>query len=125
MKKEDGELGALGKVREGLPEVGHDSFKDWEPILYKLWEKLREHTQDLQSIVQDQLRLTVLPAYKVYTRPTVDNAEVATFTPELDPNGVKRMIFQGKWNSENQAYLKKMDRQEQDKVIVLSCTPFA
>ena len=107
MKKEDGELGALGKLREGLTEIGHDSFKDWEPILYKLWEKLREHTQDLQSIVQDQLRLTVIPAYKVYTRPIIDNAEVATFTPELDPNGVKRMIFQGKWNSENQAHLKK------------------
>ena len=42
-----GELGALGKLREGLPEIGHDSFNDWEPIFYKLLEKLREHTQDL------------------------------------------------------------------------------
>ena len=111
MKKEDGELGALGKLREGLPEIGHDSSKDWEAITYKLWEKLREHTQDLQSIVQDQLRLTIIPAYKVYARPVPDDAETATFTPELDPNGVKRMIFQGEWNSKNQAYLKKVDRQ--------------
>ena len=62
MKKEDGELGALGKLREGLPGIGHDSFQEWETILYKLWEKLREHTQDLQSTVQDQLRLTITPA---------------------------------------------------------------
>ena len=128
MKKEDGELGALGKLREGLPEIGHDSFKDWEAITYKLWEKLREHTQDLQSIVQDQLRLTIIPAYKVHARPVPDDAETATFTPELDPNGVKRMIFQGEWNSKNQAYLKKVDRQNQDKVMAYTlirsmCSP--
>ena len=44
LKKEDGEMGALGKLRESLPEIGHDGFKDWEPIFYKLLEKLREHT---------------------------------------------------------------------------------
>ena len=75
------------------PEIGHDSFKDWEPILHKLWEKLREHTQDLQSIIQDQPKLTLVPAYKVRILPEVTNVMMAQFTPELDPIGIKRMLF--------------------------------
>ena len=49
-KKDEPETGSLRRLREGLPEIGHDSFKDWGPTLYKLLEKLHEHTQDLQSI---------------------------------------------------------------------------
>ena len=127
-RKEEPEIGSLGRLREGLPEIGHDSFKDWEPILYKLWEKLREHTQDLQSIIQDQLKLTLVPSYKVYIFPEVTNEMMDQLAPEKDPMGIKRMLFQGRWNSQNQAYLKKIDRQEQDKTMVYTlirsmCSP--
>ena len=127
-KKEEAEIGSLRKLREGLPEIGHDSFKEWEPILQKLWEKLREHTQDLQSIIQDPLKLTLKPAYKVYLEPVVEQGIMGQLTLEADPNGIRKMIFQGRWNSKNQAYLKKVDRQEQDKVMTYTlirsmCSP--
>ena len=53
---------------------------------------------------------------------------MAQFTPELDPIGIKRMLFQGQWNSQNQAYLEKIDKQEQDKIMVYTliksmCSP--
>ena len=115
----DPEMGTLRRLREGLPEIGHDSFKEWEPTLYKLWEKLREHTQDLQSIIQDQLKLTLVPAYKEYLQPVVPDGLMFELLPEQDPSGIKRMVFQGKWNSQNQAYLKKIDKQEADKIIII------
>jgi hypothetical protein len=117
-RKEEAETGSLGKLREGLTEIGHDCFKDWEPILLKLQDKLREHTQDLQSIVQDQLRLTKVPAYKVYDPPRPSAADLAMISPEADPGGIQKLLFQGIWTGANQAYLRKQDRQDQDKIMV-------
>ena len=74
-RKEEAETGSLRKLREGLTEISHDCFKDWDPILLKLQDKLREHTQDLQSIVQDQLRLTKVPAYKAHDPPRPSAAD--------------------------------------------------
>jgi hypothetical protein len=31
-REEEAETGSLGKLREGLPEIGHDCFKDWVSI---------------------------------------------------------------------------------------------
>jgi hypothetical protein len=34
--KEAAETSALGKLREGLPEVGHDCYKEWDTIALRL-----------------------------------------------------------------------------------------
>jgi hypothetical protein len=50
-RTEEAETGSLGKLREGLPEIGIHSFKDWDTIIIpKLEDKLRDGTQDLKSI---------------------------------------------------------------------------
>jgi hypothetical protein len=45
-------------------------------------------------------------------------ADLARLTPTANPAGIQKVLFQGIWNSANQAYLKKLDRQEQGKVMV-------
>ena len=119
-RKEEAEKGPLGKkgMPDDLAEIGIDSFKNIDAIDIKLNNYLREHTQDLESIIQDQMMLSQIPAYKVHEPPGASEAELASFTPEFDPTGIRRMLFQGTWNSRNQAYLKKQDRQDQDKVMV-------
>jgi hypothetical protein len=57
-------------------------------------------------------------AYTIYQPPAASKADLARLSPEADPVGIQKMLFQGKWNSANQAYLKKMDKQEQDKIMV-------
>jgi hypothetical protein len=67
-------------------------------------------------------------AYTIYQPPAASKADLARLSPEADPVGIQKMLFQGKWNSANQAYLKKMDKQEQDKIMVYTllrskCSP--
>jgi hypothetical protein len=41
-RTEEAEIGSLGKLREGLPEIGIHSFKDWDTIIIpKLEDKLK------------------------------------------------------------------------------------
>ena len=54
--KEAAETSALGKLREGLPEIGHDCYKEWDTIALQFKDKLRETTQDLQLIFKDELK---------------------------------------------------------------------
>jgi hypothetical protein len=39
------ETSALGKLREGLPEIDHDWNKEWDTIALQFKNKLRETTQ--------------------------------------------------------------------------------
>jgi hypothetical protein len=112
-------IGSLGKLREGLPEIGIHSFKDWDTIIIpKLEDKLRDGTQDLKSICKDPLKTEKIAAYIVYERPRPSAADLATLTPAADPHGINKMLFQGIWSSLNQAYQKKQDKQDQDKAMV-------
>jgi hypothetical protein len=54
---EEAETGSLGKLHEGLPEIGIHSFKDWDNrIIPKLEDKLRDGTQDLKYTCKDPLK---------------------------------------------------------------------
>jgi hypothetical protein len=118
-RTEEAETVSLGKLREGLPVIGIHSFKDWDTIIIpKLKEKLRDCTQDLQSICKDPLKTEKVAAYIQYERPMPSAEDLASLTPEADPHGIQRMLFEGIWSSKNQAYLKKKDKQDQDKAIV-------
>ena len=113
-RTEEAETGSLGKLREGLPEIGIHSFKDWDTIIIpKLEDKLRDGTQDLKSICKDPLKTKKVAAYVNYVRPIPSAADLASLDPEADPHGIQRMLFQGIWSSRNQAYLKKKDKQGQ------------
>jgi hypothetical protein len=59
-RKEEAEKGPLGKkgMPDDLAEIGIDSFKNIDAIDIKLNNYLREHTQDLESIIQDQMMLS-------------------------------------------------------------------
>ena len=118
-RAEEAEIGSLGKLREGLPEIGIHSFKDWDTIIIpKLEDKLRDGTQDLKSICKDPLKTEKVAAYIVYERPRPSESDLATLTPAADPHGINKMLFQGIWSSLNQAYQKKQDKQDQDKAMV-------
>jgi hypothetical protein len=118
-RTEEAETGSLGKLREGLPEIGIHSFKDWDTIIIpKLKDKLRDGTQDLKSICKDPLKTEKVAAYILYERPRASAADLASLQPEEDPHGIQRMLFQEIWSSLNQAYQQRKDKQDEDKAMV-------
>jgi hypothetical protein len=91
-RAEEAEIGSLGKLREGLPEIGIHSFKDWDTIIIpKLEDKVRDGTQYLKSICKDPLKNEKVAAYIVYERPRPSAGDLATLTPEADPHGIKNV----------------------------------
>jgi hypothetical protein len=73
-RTEEAETGSLGKLREGLPEIGIHNFKDWGTmIISKLEDKLRDGTQDLKSIKTEKVA-----AYIKYERPMPSAADQIT-----------------------------------------------
>jgi hypothetical protein len=70
------------------------------------------------SICKDPLKTEKVAAYVNYERPISSAADLASLELEADPHGIQRMLFQGIWSSRNQAYLKKKDKQDQDKAMV-------
>jgi hypothetical protein len=80
-------------------------------------DKLRETIQVLQSIFKDELR-SKKAAYMIHQPSVPSEDDLARLTRTADPAGIQKMHLQGVWNSANQAYLKKMDRQEQNKIMV-------
>jgi hypothetical protein len=100
------------------PEIGIHSFMDWDTIIIpKLEDKLRDGTQDLKSNCKDALKTEKVAACIQYKSPMLSAEDLASLTPEADPHGIQRMLFQGIWSSMNQAFLKK-DKQDEDKAMV-------
>ena len=66
-RKDGSEKGANGKKSKPaeLPEITHDCHEDWDEIMVTLKEYLRENYDDKESICQDPMRVTKLPAYKI------------------------------------------------------------
>ena len=112
----------------GLPEITHECIKEWDDISADLKEYFRENYQDLQSILPDPVCITLIPGYKQYLRPHIEEAEVQAILPENDPGGINKLLFMGHWSGQNAVYLKAVQQQQYDKisayrVIRSMCSP--
>ena len=65
-RKYEGANGSLEKriIPAGLVEISHDCHKQWDSIIVKLKAYCRDNYQDLKSICQDPMKVTVAPAYR-------------------------------------------------------------
>jgi hypothetical protein len=116
-RKDEGANGTLEKrtIPAGLVEISHDCHKQWDSIIAKLKAYCRDSYQDLQSICQDPMKVTVAPAYRKHLPPMASEAELEAIRKENDPTGDKNKIFMGLLSGRNNQYLKLLTQQRIDK----------
>ena len=129
-RKDEGAKGSLGKraIPEGLVEISHDCHKNWDNIIIALKDYFRDKYQDLESICQDPMTMTIAPAYWVYEAPVATEEQLAKIKKEADPTGNLNKLFMGAFSSTHSAYLKLAGQQQLDKksgygVIRALCSP--
>ena len=129
-RNDEGVKGPLGRkpIPEGLIEISHDCHTDWDYIMALLKDYFRDKYQDLESICQDPMTMTIAPEYWVYEPPKATERELAAITKEKDPTGDKNKIFMGLLSGRNSHYIKLVGQQELDKksaygVIRSMCSP--
>ena len=83
-RKDEGANGSLEKriIPAGLVEISHDCHKQWDSIIAKLKAYCRDSYQDLQSIRQDPMKVTVALAYRKYLPPIASEAELEAIKRE-------------------------------------------
>ena len=83
-RKDEGAKGSLGKmaIPEGLVEISHDCHKNWDNIIIALKDYFRDKYQDLESICQNPMMMTITPAYWVYEAPVATEEQLAKITKE-------------------------------------------
>ena len=113
-RKDEGANGSLEKrtIPAGLIEISHDCHKQWDSIIAKLKAYCRDNYQDLQSICQDPMKVTVASAYRKHLPPM---AELEAIRKENDPSGYKNKIFMGLLSGRNNQYLKFLTQQRINK----------
>jgi hypothetical protein len=72
-RTEEAETGSLGKLCEGVPEIGIHRYNNWDTIIIsKLEGKLLDGTQDLKSIKTEKVAADIK-----YERPMPSAADFA------------------------------------------------
>ena len=85
-RKDEGANGSLEKkiISAGLIEISHDCLKQWDSIITKLKAYCRNNYQDLKSICQDPMKVTVAPAYRKHLSPMATEAELEAIVEAND-----------------------------------------
>ena len=109
-KKEPRAPGSKAKS-ENLPELTHTGWREWDENMATLQEYFRDTYQDLHTIFPDPLRLTTVPAYKIFTALDPTAEQLANFTDENDPDGDRKKYFLDMFKERRQAALKQQTTQ--------------
>ena len=109
-KKEPRAPGSKAK-NENLPELTHTGWREWDENMATLQEYFRDTYQDLHTIFPDPLRLTTVPAYKIFTALDPTAEQLANFTDENDPDGDRKKYFLDMFKERRQAALKQQTTQ--------------
>jgi hypothetical protein len=111
-----------------LPEIKHNSWLELDDMMLALKEFLRCNFQELESIIQDPMRLLNIAGYTQYVMPTLRPEELAGITEANDPLGILKqtvlLLFRAKIASHMQKTEKQMlDRVSAFLVIRSMCSP--
>lgn len=113
---------------EGLLEITHNCWREWDKILMILKEYFRKHFEDLESICPDPMLITHIPANVTYPFPALDANVIAQLTDVTDPLGLQRQTILLVFRAQLTSITQKTDKQTLEKasayrVIRSMCSP--